>query len=160
MYLQRNAENASGDRLQLAASPSGRMYPLSQTLNFQISDDVMAELEELNSRGIDVNELLREMLQRRREEIAETKEKISMEARPTSSRYIPVKIKKILKKEYGEKCSIATCQKLAEEIHHAQRFGLSQNHDPRFLAPLCRDHHVIAHSIDVKFHEARIEAIP
>lgn len=71
------------------------------------------------------------------------------------SRYIPVKIRKILKKEYGTKCSIATCQRDARHIHHTQRFSLSKNHNPHFLAPLCGEHHVIAHSIDMKFHARR-----
>src|SRR3989338_746813 len=99
------------------------------------------------------------MLKRRREEIAEAKDKIAETIKPTASRYIPVQIRKILHEEYGDKCSITTCQKTAAETHHVQRFGLSQNHDPRFLAPLCREHHIIAHSIDVKFHEARMAAI-
>jgi hypothetical protein len=151
-----------------------------QTLKFQLSDDVTEELNELHSKGIDVNELLREMLKRRREDIAKEKEEIAAfvtaetikRNKPSESqanqimrqkdgsfvsRYIPVRIKKILKDEYGEKCSITTCQKLAETIHHTQRFSLSQNHDPRFLAPLCHDHHVIAHSIDVSYHRVRAE---
>lgn len=124
-------------------------------LNFEIDNDITEELNELHSKSIDVNELLREMLKRRRKEIAETKEKLSENIEPTKSRYIPIKIKKILHKEYGEKCSIAACQKPTKIIHHTQKFSLSQNHDPRFLAPLCSDHHVIAHSIDLKYHRVR-----
>ncbi|MBI4995135.1 hypothetical protein HZC21_05890 [Candidatus Peregrinibacteria bacterium] len=131
---------------------------LEQTLNFEIADDIKEQLNELNSKGIDVNEFLREMLKQRREKIAEEKEKLATEsarARQTVSRHIPQKIKKILKEEHGEKCSISTCQKPAEIIHHMQRFSLSQNHDPRFLAPLCKNHHVIAHSVDFKYQKLR-----
>ncbi|MBI4994216.1 hypothetical protein HZC21_01050, partial [Candidatus Peregrinibacteria bacterium] len=88
-----------------------------QTLNFEIADDIKEQFNELNSKGIDVNELLREMLKQRREKIAEEKETLAKEQtqiqdtlRPVS-RYIPEKIKKILKEEHGEKCSISTCQK-------------------------------------------------
>lgn len=109
------------------------------------------------------------MLKRRRERIAQEKDKISADVTknrhaalpeqaippPAVSRYIPVQIKKILLEEYGDKCSIATCHKPSETIHHTQRFSLSKNHDPRFLAPLCSDHHVIAHSIDVNYHRVR-----
>lgn len=116
-------------------------------------------MNELNARGINVNELLRDMLKRRREEIARTKEEISENIEVTESRYIPVKIKKVLREEYGEKCSIATCKKPSGVIHHTQRFGVSQNHDPKFLAPLCSDHHVIAHSIDYKYQEVRASAV-
>ncbi|MEK7523899.1 MAG: hypothetical protein AAB588_02595 [Patescibacteria group bacterium] len=126
-----------------------------QTLHFELSDDIKMQLNELDSKGIDVNELLRQMLKRRKEEIAQAKEQIAETIEPTKSRYIPVQIKKILQKEHGEKCSIATCQKPSKETHHTQRFSLSQNHDPRFLAPLCREHHVIAHSIDLKYHRVR-----
>ena len=127
----------------------------AQTLNFEIADDIKEQFNELNSKGIDVNELLRRMLKQRQEKIAETKEEIAQTIQSTTSRYISTKIQKVLKEEYGEKCSIATCQKPAEIIHHTQRFSISQNHDPRFLAPLCKDHHIIAHSVDIKYQKAR-----
>ena len=132
----------------------GHTHPASSG-RFQPAADVQAELDELAAKGIDVNELLRKMLARRRTEIADAKEEIVKTIQPATSRYIPAKIRKILQEEHGTKCSINGCAKPSEETHHAQRFGLSKNHDPRFLAPLCREHHVIAHSIDVKFHEAR-----
>lgn len=126
-----------------------------QILNFELSDDIKEQLNELHLKGIDVNELLREMLKKRQEEITEGKEKIAEKIQPTTSRYIPTKTKKILQKEFGGKCSIAACQKSATIIHHTQRFGLSQNHDPRFLAPLCKGHHVIAHGMDFKYQWAK-----
>lgn len=128
-----------------------------QTLNFEIDDDIKEELNELHLKGINVNEFLRDMLKQRRTEIAKAKKEIAKTIEPVASRYIPVKIKKILQEEYGEKCSIATCRKPSEEIHHTQKFSLSQNHNPQFLAPLCHDHHVIAHSIDLKYHQARAD---
>ena len=149
-----------GDENGLFEPQSGRESVRVQMAGIVFDDDVQAELNELFAKGIDVNELLREMLQRRRKEIVEAKEKIATTIVPSTSRYIPVAVKKIIAQEHGTKCSINGCAKEAEELHHAQRFGLSQNHDPRFLAPLCRDHHVIAHSIDVKFHEARMAAAP
>ena len=128
----------------------------AEALKFEMANDIRAELNEMHSKGIDVNEFLREMLKRRRAEITDAKKAIAETNLPTTSRYIPIKIKKILKREYGDKCSIATCRKSAKVIHHTQRFSLSQNHNPQFLAPLCSDHHVIAHSIDIKYHESRL----
>ena len=122
-----------------------------QTLNFEIADDIKEQLNELNSKGIDVNGLLREMLKKRRTEIAEEKDEIAETIQSTTSGYIKVLIRKILHKEHGKKCSIPTCKKPATIIHHTQRFGLSRNHDPHFLAPLCKEHHIIAHSIDLKY---------
>lgn len=131
------------------------LYVQTQQQQFRIADDVAEELNELHAKGIDVNELLRTMLQQRREKIAQTKEKIAEEIKTEQSRYIPARIKKIIREEHGEKCSIATCQKPSKEVHHTQRFSLSKTHDPKFLAPLCHDHHVIAHSIDLNYHKAR-----
>ena len=106
-----------------------------------------------------MNELILETLQKRELEIAQEKEKISTQLPQTTSRYIPVQIKKIINKEHGTKCSIKTCQKSAEHLHHTQRFALARVHDPRYLAPLCRNHHVIAHSIDLEFQRKRLAAI-
>lgn len=156
-------------------------------LEMNLDSDVVRELNELHSKGIDVNELLRKMLDQRKVNIAQEKEKISKEIHEkmsvndknipknlsqkkretnhaasvhaqnpkSTSRYIPVRIQKILKAEYGAKCSIHTCKKPSKQIHHTQRFSLSQNHDAKYLAPLCAEHHIIAHSIDVKFYRAR-----
>ncbi len=126
-----------------------------QTLNFEIADDIKAQLNELNSKGIDVNELLHEMLKRRQEKIAKEKEEIAKTIQQTTSHYISVRINGVLKEEHGKKCSITTCKKPATVIHHTQRFSLSRNHDPHFLAPLCREHHIIAHSIDLKYRRSR-----
>jgi hypothetical protein len=135
----------------------------SDGLSFQLAEDIKKELEELNSKGIDVNEFLRKALKQRKEEIEKKKEEIVQELEDTkerndareSSRYIPAKVKKIIKEEFGTKCSIPNCHKPAEVLHHTQKFGLSHSHNPQFLAPLCKDHHTIAHSIDVKYHEIR-----
>jgi len=127
---------------------------MSTAGGLRLADDVRGELFELQQKGIDINELLRGFLEKRKLDIAQEKEQIATEIR-ASSRYIPAKIKKLLHREHGTKCSIQTCSRLAETIHHTQRFALAGTHDPNFLAPLCREHHVIAHSIDVKFHDAR-----
>lgn len=126
-----------------------------QNQQFQIAYDVQEEFDELFSKGIDVNQLLREMLKKRQADIDKAKEKIAANIEIATSRYIPVEIKEILKVEHGDKCSISTCKKPSENIHHMQRFSLSQNHDPRFLAPMCKDHHIIAHSIDIKYRRIR-----
>ncbi|MBU0667546.1 HNH endonuclease [Patescibacteria group bacterium] len=134
----------------------------------RLDEDVREELSELQGKGIDISSLIREMLDRRREELAQEKQKLaekenrraemrematSREWRSKPSRYISAKIRRQLRKEHGNKCTIATCQKPATIIHHTQRFALSQNHDPNFLAPLCREHHAIAHTIDQKYRQ-------
>ncbi len=137
-------QNGLGKALFEAKSPPGR------TLNFELSAEVVEQLNELHSLGKDMNELLMNLLKERKEEIEEKKEKLSAEAVTTDSRTIPVLTQKLLDEEYGKKCSIKTCLKAATEIHHSQRFSLARMHDPKYLAPLCHEHHSIAHAVDQK----------
>jgi hypothetical protein len=127
----------------------------SDLSNLNLNDEVKGKLLELKAKGIDLNELLLELLQKRELEIAQEKEALSAQTQQQSSRYIPAQIKKLIKKEHGTKCSIETCSKNSRIIHHTRRHALKQNHNPHFLAPLCEEHHKIAHAIDVKVQEVR-----
>ena len=129
----------------------GQMLPL------QISEDVKCRLEKLQEKGIDVSELLTELLDRHEQEIAEEKAAIAAELPGSQSRHVPARTQRVLNKEHGSKCSIQTCKKPAEQLHHTQTFALSRRHDPHFLAPLCKDHHTIAHAINVKVQQKRHE---
>ncbi len=141
-----------------------------------IDQDVQEKLLKLQEKGININQLLRELLNKHESEIEQVKQELAQEIEvnqhnkkelkeannrlkiqkpPKPSRYIPIKIKKIIQLEHGTKCSISTCHKPAEIIHHTQRFALSQNHNPNFLAQMCKQHHEIAHSIDLKVQQKR-----
>ncbi len=126
-----------------------------QDRSLKLDTDVQQQLLNLQEKGIDINELLRETLNKREEEIIQAKDHIAKELPESSSRYLPVRVKSILKQEYGSKCVIKGCNKHSREVHHAARFSLSKSHDPNFLAPLCKEHHQIAHSIDVRYQEVR-----
>ncbi len=139
---------------------SSEAADLSRLIALGIENDVVNEFLELKQKGFDLNALLREFLEKRKIEIMEEKEKLAAGiggAVKPAGRYIPAKIRKILQTEHGVKCSIKTCNKPSREIHHTQRFALGRDHDPHYLAPLCWEHHLIAHSIDVKVHEKRLE---
>lgn len=137
----------------------------------RLSPEVRQKLLELQNKGIDINQLLLEFLKKRELEIAQEKERLAVHVgsadsrtvgrlkplSPRKSRYIPVQIRKIIQKEHGKKCSITTCGRNASTIHHTQRFAMAGNHNPYFLAPLCREHHIIAHSIDFNFHNMRMK---
>jgi len=125
----------------------------------QLSDEVTTKLLELQGKGIDVNEFLLEALEKREQEIKKEKVVIAEELDQTESRYIPVKIKRVIQKEHGNKCSIRSCCREAVAIHHTQTFALGKTHDPRFLAPLCKDHHAIAHSINIKIARVKNQVI-
>lgn len=120
-----------------------------------LSPELQKNLIERLEKGIDINDLLTELLQKHDLELAQEKEQLSAEAKPVSSRYISVKVLRQVRKEHGTKCSIRTCERQAEEIHHTQRFSLARTHDPKYLAPLCKNHHQIAHSIDEQYHMKR-----
>ncbi|MFA4815072.1 MAG: hypothetical protein WC924_02815 [Candidatus Gracilibacteria bacterium] len=122
----------------------------AQTLNFELSAELVQQLNELNVQGHDMNTLLLNLLRKRKDHLAKKKQEFSEASQSTNSRYIPAAVKKILMEEFGIKCSIRTCSHPAKEVHHTQRFGLARTHDPKYLAPLCHEHHTIAHSIDQK----------
>lgn len=154
LHVNSNLQHCSG------LVKSGKIDTVNSP-ELKLSDAVTERLQELQRRGIDVNQLLMEFLDKRAEEIEQEKEEIAEELNQSDSRkskYIKVKIRKIIHREHGTKCSMPTCDKPAVELHHTLRFSLYQSHDPRYIAPLCHDHHLIAHSIDRRFREKRAES--
>lgn len=130
----------------------------------RLDADVERQLLEMQAKGIDINAFLRGALETRRCEIAEEKEMLAQEQagggglfsegksgsavfKPVS-RYVPVKIRRILREEYGTQCSVPGCAKTAVNLHHEQGFAKIPGHDPRFLKPLCVGHHQLAHAGD------------
>lgn len=144
-------QNRNGLCEPLFGSKSLRAQTLGTTL--KLDEDVEKKLLEIQEKGIDVNEFLRQALKAREEGIEEKKEKIAEEVAGEVERYIPAKVRKVIVEEHGTKCSYPGCARLAQVLHHTQRFALTHVHDPRYIAPLCAAHHEIAHKIDVKFVE-------
>jgi len=152
---ERNFKNKNGLNKPLIDVKSVRAHSARSEAKcaFSLSDDVIEQLNRLHTQGHDVNKILLELLKQRKEKIEQEKETIAKNAPATTSRYIPVRVKAILKEEFGQKCSIPTCRKPAQEIHHSQRFALAHTHDPRYMAPLCREHHQLAHVVDQRYAE-------
>ena len=121
----------------------------------QLSSEITERLLKLQKKGIDVNALLQKLLNQREQEIAQEKLEIASSLEQTESRYIPKQIKNLVSREHGTKCSIPTCSKPSQNLHHTQRFSIAKTHDPHFLAPLCKDHHPLAHCVDVHVQEVR-----
>ncbi len=128
---------------------------ISETMQISVmvDADIGEQLQNLQERGIDINAELRVFLEQRKREIQQEKEEIAATCGPTSSRYIPAKIRNVIGKEYGMKCSRTGCNKPSVDTHHEKRWSLDPTHDPHYLAPLCEEHHEIAHTIDVKYQE-------
>jgi hypothetical protein len=147
---------------------SGAQYVNSDIeLVAALKKEVKEKLVELKRKGIDINVLIMEMIGQRASRIEEEKQKIAGKVSPmlannapvransTSTRYIPVSVKRVLRLEHGQKCSIPNCNKEAGQIHHSQRYALNSVHDPRYLAPLCEEHHKIAHAADAAWNKKR-----
>lgn len=126
----------------------------------KLSPEVHQKLLNLQQKGIDINSLLLELLQNREKEIENKKQQIAeqiakKEKQKEPTRYIPKPVKVILQEEYGRKCSIGNCSKQSITIHHTRRFALFASHNPYYLAPLCKEHHELAHSIDANYHKMK-----
>jgi hypothetical protein len=146
----RDFKNANGLQIPFCDAKSLR----AQTL--KLDEDVERELTEMQERGLDVNEFLRNALQQRRNEIAKMKAEISKEEEAKheeramigfpASRRISVKTIRIVRREWGIKCASPGCGRQAGQIHHERPFAACQSHDPHNLKPLCGGHHELAHT--------------
>ena len=126
----------------------------------KLSPEVKIKIKEMMDRGIDINKELLEFFKEREGRIALEKERVAKEATvhmqaKKPSRYIPAKIKKIIKKEYGGKCAKPDCPRPAENLHHTFRFALTKSHNPHNLRPLCGAHHEIEHINDNLYQKYR-----
>ena len=136
------------------SKPKERVKSL-RAQTFEMSEKLRDKLDELAEKGLDVNDILLDLLQKREEDIQQEKDEVSSELKISKSRYIPVKVRGVLQKEHGSKCAVPDCQKSSVHLHHTARFSLSKSHNPHFLAPLCKEHHEIAHAVDLRVLEKR-----
>jgi len=130
----------------------------NSTSSLKITPELESRLLKLQNDGHDISELITKLLDQRDKEIAERKQEQATKPQTSPkppTRYIPAAIRKTLKEEYGTKCAIPHCKNHSRTIHHTARFALAQNHNPYFLAPLCKEHHDIAHSMDRKFFKMK-----
>jgi predicted HTH domain antitoxin len=131
-----------------------------------LDEDIETKLLELQQKGIDINTFLRKALEKREHEIEIEKEKLAAVQKKEqrekaiigvpASRYVPAKILKIVHEEFGTTCSAPGCSKPSVHLHHQNGFAKTQNHDPRFLKPLCKAHHELAHVGDRRVQQYRL----
>lgn len=117
--------------------------------------EVRDELVAMQKRGVDVNELLKKFLENYREVLVLEKAKIAKDLPQKAGRYIPVAAKNVLRKEFGDRCSVPRCGRKFQEIHHLIPYALAKKHDPRLMVQLCSEHHQIAHSLNAKINNYR-----
>ena len=135
-------------------------------LEFQLSAGVTDELNQLHNKGIDVNQVLMGLLEKREMEIEQQRVEVAEEMhvreskRKTEgrepSRYVSVQLERVLEREFGTTCAVPNCQKQREHTHHVLPFSMVGSHDPRFMLPLCRAHHDIVHSINTKYVKRKL----
>lgn len=148
-----------------AATVAGATSTTSATeRTLELSPELVHRLQKLKRDGHDINKIMIELLDRRAAEIdhnmqmaaAEQNQTCQSQAQPPrASRHIPNRIKDLIRERYGTKCAVSTCNRGFEEYHHTARFSLIKNHNPLFIAPLCKPHHQIAHAIDEKVQRHR-----
>ncbi len=113
-----------------------------------ISEQVAEKLHELKRKGLDLNQLLKEMLEKRGQEIAaeelQVQEKMEHELKDRS-RYVPAVVKRLVFEKHGDKCSAGGCGRRADHLHHLREFAFGGGQDPANLRPLCRGHHELVH---------------
>ena len=138
------------------ASLPGQTFESNLDLVLELDKDVKNELIEMQKKGININQILREFLRDRKKKMEREKSQVvenQMRERDNravigmpANRYVPVEVRRIVIKEFGNKCSMPGCAKLAENLHHENGFAIDQCHDPRYLKPLCKGHHELAHT--------------
>ena len=121
--------------------------------NLDLTNEIKTRLVSLQNSGINLSELLCKLLDQHEAE----KTRIGEMAKETNSRYIPVKVREILNREYGDQCAMPQCHRSSKEIDHIVPFSMIKRHDPRLMRPLCKAHHQIAHAIDRRVVERRLE---
>ncbi len=146
-------EASALDHRHVPKSECNSLFAQEHELGF--NEEVEQRLKELKAKGIDINEALMEFLDKREEKIIQAKVEVTESLPEESSRYIPVRVRKIIEQEYGTKCAKTGCTRPSQELHHTARFALTKSHDPNLLAPLCGEHHQIAHAIDIKVQEMK-----
>lgn len=120
-----------------------------------LSPEIKRQLCELERKEIDINELIQSALDERIAKLEQKKTAIAANLHEATSRHTPAATMQVIKEEFGTKCAVPNCNKKSTQIHHANRYSISKNHNPYFMAPLCNEHHQIAHSVDIKSLEAR-----
>jgi hypothetical protein len=137
------AENQNSSQKPLPGHKSLSGQNFDYEILATLSPEVKTKLKEFIDKEIDINSILLVAFAKREAEIAEKKAEIGETS--AKSRYIPAQTRRIIKEEFGSKCSYRNCKKQAEQIHHEKPFAKHHDHNPSYLKPLCRGHHELEH---------------
>ena len=132
----------------------GQLQP--NKLPIDLDEDIAKELLLMREKGINVDELLRTFLRERKEKHEREKAEVAKEQMRErddravigfpAKRHVPVRVLRVIRAEFGDRCSSPGCGRAAENMHHEKGFANEQCHDPRYLKPLCKGHHELVHT--------------
>jgi len=155
-FKNQNRPKASTKGEAKIGDASLHVQTVNSNLDLELDEDVKKELIEMKNKGMNINQILRGFLRERKEKLEQEKSKIAenqIQERDDraiigmpANRYIPVKVRRIVINEFGNKCSVQGCTKPAENLHHEKGFAKDQCHDPRYLKPMCKGHHELVHA--------------
>ncbi len=138
---------------EIAYFPQGKAMEISDTIEssgellpekiFKITlrPEVIQQLEKLNGKDGDWNNLMEEFLALRVQKLEQEKP----EEKVTESRHIPTSIQRFVIARSRGVCEVGTCAKKYEIWHHTQRFAAEQTHDPDRIIALCTQHERLVH---------------
>jgi len=153
-FVKTGCEHGGPGQPKMRPEQRAQEKPIKLPVN--LDEDIAKELIEMQSKNIDVNGLLREFLRERKDKLE--KEKVEIAAKQMkerddraiigfpANRHVPLRVLRVIRAEFGERCSAPGCGRVAENLHHSKGFAEDQCHDPRYLKPLCRGHHELAHA--------------
>ncbi|MBD3327917.1 hypothetical protein GF340_01285 [Candidatus Peregrinibacteria bacterium] len=150
----------TADVNQVEKIDSSKPMATSQKATFSIKLDMetekqlrvfKAKLEKETNQALDWNQVIKKLLQNKeRGRVRVTKTKQLPEK---DRRYIPSHVRNQLYEKYKGVCAYPGCKFPSEILHHTRRFALKPNHDPKYIAPLCKEHERLAHLGLVKNEE-------
>jgi hypothetical protein len=122
----------------------------SVTMSFSVDSNTEFKLRKFKQKiekekgeKISFNEVLKELLTKV-EEVPKKERKVSVEKKPTTTRYVPAAKKREVEAKHKGKCAFLGCNKPHEVLHHPNRWAFTKNH--KKITPLCKTHHQLAHS--------------
>jgi|GEM_PF-261433 len=67
----------------------------------------------------------------------------------STSRYIPLNIKREVLQKYDGKCAYPNCTHPPEIFHHIDGFAVNQKHNAELIVPICKPHERLAHTGEI-----------
>ncbi len=157
---QKAIEMADSAELPESKTSDLATAPIKKIFAIELEPYIIEQLEKLNGKDGDWNQLMKELLQTRETTLAQEQQYIQNEVPQaggerlngsdtketlTCSRYIPARIRHFILKRSRGLCEYRTCKRTYEIIHHTQRFALQKIHDPQHMVALCIEHERLAH---------------